>query len=85
MVFIDELSQRVTSIHRDAESTLTHARLASKRCGAPAVVFSFAVLPLFKVWWANEHGLGVFVFAVASYTGRRGIVKGRYLNYCIPS
>jgi hypothetical protein len=22
---------------------------------------------------------------VANYTGIRGIVKGRYLNYCIPS
>ena len=37
------------------------------------------------MWWANRHGLGVFVFAVASYTARRVIQKGWYLNYYIPS
>ena len=40
----------------------------------------FALEPLDEVWWPIRHSLGVFALAVSSYTGTRGMAKGRYLH-----
>src|SRR5829696_9675558 len=45
-------------------------------CPGPRI--SFALEHLDKVCWARRPGLGIFALAVTSYTGTRGIAKGRY-------
>ena len=55
----------------------------SRSATAPVPRISFALEHLDKVCWTRRHGLGVFALAVTSYTGPRGIAKGRYLTYYV--